>query len=131
MTNVTVQTSARLKALAPQFLVLDLQRALDFYKEKLGFTVEFIYGDFYASVKRDDIALHLKLSDEPDPSRAFRKQGEHLDVYITTDDIDALFTEYGKRGPNFVHPLHTTAWGTREFVVEDPDGYILYFGQPA
>ena len=92
-----VQARAHLKALSPQFLMLDLEAAVAFYTEKLGFTVEFTYGDFYVSVQRDGITLHLKLSDDPDPNRAFRKQGEHLDAYIETDDVEVLFSEYQGR----------------------------------
>ena len=129
--TTAVQTKAHLKAISPQFLMLDLEAAVAFYTEKLGFTVEFIYGDFYVSVQRDGLALHLKLSDDPEPNRAFRKQGEHLDAYIKTDDVNALFTEYEKRGIAFLQDLHTTPWGTKEFVVEDTGGYILYFYQLA
>jgi uncharacterized glyoxalase superfamily protein PhnB len=91
--------------------------------------VAFTYSDFYAGVERDEVVIHLKRSDEPDPSRAFKRQGEHLDAYVTVEDVDALYEEYRSRGVPFARPLETTAWGTREFVVIDPDGYILYFGQ--
>jgi uncharacterized glyoxalase superfamily protein PhnB len=109
--------------------VLDLAEACAFYRDKLGFQVAFIYEDFYASVERDGIALHLKLSDEPDPGHAFKHRNEHLDVYIATDRIQALYEEYQNRGVAFLQPLHNTDWGTQEFVVEDNSGYILYFAQ--
>jgi uncharacterized glyoxalase superfamily protein PhnB len=75
------------------------------------------------------LTIHLKLSDDPDPSRAFKQQNEHLDVYIATDNVDDLYQEYQGRNTPFLMPLHTTDWGTREFAVQDADGYILYFGQ--
>lgn len=124
-----VQAKAQLKRLAPQFLVLNLDASAAFYTEKLGFTVEFAYGDFYVSVQRDGVTLHLKLSDDPEPGRAFKKQGEHLDAYIETDDVESLFSEYKQRGVAFLQALHTTSWGTNEFVIEDTDGYILFFSQ--
>lgn len=130
MTTVAL-SPAKLRSLAPQFLVLDLQEARAFYQDKLGFQVEFAYQDFYASVQRDGITIHLKLSDEPDPSHAFKHQNEHLDVYISTDNIEVLYAEFQSRGVNFLKPLHTTEWNTREFVVQDNSGYILYFGQTA
>ena len=124
-------TQAKLRAIAAQFLVLNLEQACAFYTERLGFRLAFVYDDFYAGVERDGMTLHLKLWDEPDPSRAFKKRGEHLDVYITTDNIDALYEEYQGRGVSFLQPLEARPWGTREFAVEDNSGYILYFGQEA
>src|SRR5262249_25683076 len=87
-------TKAKLITIAPQFLVLDLQAACAFYVEKLGFHVAFTHGGFYAGVERDGMMVHLKLSDEPDPSRQAKQRDEHLDVYITVDDVAALYAEF-------------------------------------
>jgi uncharacterized glyoxalase superfamily protein PhnB len=128
---MTILTGAKLITLAPQFLVLDLQAACAFYVEKLGFRVAFTYDDFYAGVERDGIRIHLKLSDTPDPSRQAKQREDHLDVYITVEDVAALYAEYQSRGVTFAQPLETRPWGMREFVVWDNSGYILYFGQNA
>ncbi len=127
----SVVSKARLCSITPQFLVQNLDKALSFYTETLGFEIAFTYSDFYAGVARDGLVIHLKLSDEADPSRAFKQQHEHLDVYFSTDDVEALYQEYQSRGVSFLKPLQATPWGTREFVVQDGDGYILYFGQQA
>jgi uncharacterized glyoxalase superfamily protein PhnB len=126
---MTVRTGAKLITLAPQFLVLDLQIACAFYVEKLGFRVAFTYDDFYAGVERDGIMIHLKLSDTPDPSRQAKQRDDHLDVYITVDDVAALYAEYQSRGVVFAQPLEAKPWGMREFVVWDNSGFILHFGQ--
>jgi len=124
-----VAQHARVSRIIPQFLVLNLEEALSFYRERLGFEVAFTYSDFYAGVARDGLMIHLKLSDEADPSRAFKQQHEHLDAYVEVTDAEALYQEYQERGVTFLKPLQATPWGTREFTVQDPDGYILYFGQ--
>jgi catechol 2,3-dioxygenase-like lactoylglutathione lyase family enzyme len=60
-------------------------------------------------------------------------------VVVTTDDVDALFRRFRRRGlvtpgnpeaPEEVHegPLDQS-WGTREFYVDDPDGNTLRFTQ--
>lgn len=122
---------AKLITSAPQFLVLDLQAACAFYVDKLGFRVEFTYDDFYAGVARDGIRIHLKLSDTPDPSRQAKQREDHLDVYITVEDVAALYAEYQSRGVVFAQPLEVKPWGMREFVVWDNSGFILHFGQDA
>ncbi len=127
---MTSHTQAILTAIAPQFLVLNLQQACDFYVEKLGFKVAFSYGGFYAGVERDGIMIHLKLSDLPDPGRHAKQHNDHLDVYITVNDAAALYAEYLGRGVEFAQPLEAKPWGMQEFVVWDNSGFILYFGQP-
>lgn len=129
MTTETA-TKPRLERGAPQFLVLDVDKSAAYYREKLGFTLDFIYGGFYASVSRDDVTIHLKLVDEADPCRALRLEGEHLDIYIRTAGVEALYAELQQRGAAILRPLEQTEWGTREFAVEDDNGYILYFGEP-
>ncbi len=127
----TVEGAAKLIGIAPQFLVLNLRAACAFYVEKLGFRTAFTYGDFYAAVERDGIVIHLKLADEPDPGRQVKQRDEHLDVYITVDDVATLYAEYQSRGVEFAHPLEVKPWGMREFVVWDNSGFILHFGQAA
>jgi len=121
--------TVRLRSIIPQFLCLDLIRSRRFYCERLGFEFLFQYEDFYAAVGRDGLTIHLKLSDEPDPSRTFKREHEHFDVYFEVQDIDAAYEEFSTAGVVFDHNLHRTPWGTREFTIADPDGYILYFGQ--
>ena len=128
-TPTEVRPLASLRSVAPQFLVLDLKAACAFYEEKLGFRVAFIYGDFYAGVERDGIMIHLKLADAPDPSRKVKQRDDHLDAYIAVDNVAALYEEFESRGVKFAQPLASKPWGTREFVVWDNSGYILYFGQ--
>lgn len=44
------KNSANLTYIAPVFRVADISRSLDFYRDQLGFTVEFCYEDFYAGI---------------------------------------------------------------------------------
>ena len=41
----------------PQILVNDLGAALSYYQERLGFTCDFAYEDFYASISRDGASI--------------------------------------------------------------------------
>ena len=33
-----------------------------------------------------------------------------------------------RHGATIMKPLAATAWGTKDFYIEDPDGYIISFG---
>lgn len=60
--------------------------------------------------------------------------GQH--VTVITEDVDALFRKFIARGlvpPHPESPIHQgptdQTWGTREFMVDDPDGNSLVFTQ--
>ena len=115
--------------IAPQFLVDDLDRAVAYYRDKLGFEVDFIYDSFYASVSRDGFAIHLKEAPKVAADREHRKQNEHLDVSIAVSGIRDLFSELQGRGAAIINPLEERPWACLDFYVEDPDGYILCFSE--
>jgi uncharacterized glyoxalase superfamily protein PhnB len=121
----------RIKRVAPQFLVSDLGDAIDFYRARLGFTTDFVYDDFYASVSRDGVSIHLKCAPKLDAERIHRRSGEHLDAFIEVVDVRALHDELAGRGAPITKPLGERPWGTLDFHVEDLDGYILCFSEAA
>lgn len=127
---MAVHQAARLTGIAPQFLVDDLDRAIAYYCDKLGFTLDFRYESFYAAVSRDGFAIHLKDAAKLAAEREHRKQNEHLDACIFVSEIRSLFSELEKRGAQVIRPLEERPWACLDFYVEDPDGYILCFSEP-
>src|ERR1043165_9824867 len=128
MTAVTA-TATQITGVAPQFLVDDLDRAIAFYCDKLGFSLDFKYEDFYASVSRDGFAIHLKHAAKLTAERAHRKQNEHLDAYIAVSGVRGLFAEFETRGAEVLKPLEERPWACVDLYVEDPDGYVLCFSE--
>jgi catechol 2,3-dioxygenase-like lactoylglutathione lyase family enzyme len=129
MSTVAVQPAARVTGIAPQFLVDDLDRAIAYDREKLGFELDFQYQSFYASVTRDGLAIHLKHAPKLAAERAHRRQNEHLDAYISVSGIRNLFSEFEKRGARVIRSVEERPWACLDFYVEDPDGYILCFSE--
>ena len=118
-----------IKGIAPQLLVEDLERAIAYYRDSLGFTLDFIYESFYASVSRDGCAIHLKHGPVPAAEQARRKEQEHLAAYVAVSDIRDLFVEMQRRGADVIKPLEERPWNCLEFYVQDPDGYVLCFSE--
>ena len=56
------ESASRLKYVAPVLRVADLGRSLTYYRDQLGFDLEFHYEGFYASVIRDGCRVHLNCS---------------------------------------------------------------------
>ena len=129
MSTVASHRAARLTGIAPQFLVDDLDRAIAYYRDKLGFELDFKYEAFYAAVTRDGFAIHLKCAPKLAADREYRKQNEHLDAYIAVRGIRSLFSELEGRGARVLKPLEERPWACLDFYVEDPDGYILCFSE--
>ena len=123
----TPTTQPRLTSLAPQFLVEDLRRSIDYY-EKLGFTFGEPWEGFYAIGELDGLELHLKEAPKNAAERDYRRENEHLDAAAGVDGIESFYERCVANGAMILKPLAATEWGTRDFYIEDPDGYIISFG---
>src|SRR5262245_4878685 len=118
-----------IKSITPQLRTTDISSSILFYTEKLGFTVDFNYQNFYAGIRLGDNLIHLKLIDEGDPSIAFVEHGGHLHLYFETDGVADLAEQLKSNGVPMVEDVHETEWNTREFVINDDQGHTLYFGE--
>lgn len=118
---------SRLTSFAPQFLVDDLARSMQFYG-KLGFTFDKPWEGFYAIGSRDGFELHLKQAPKHDADRRFRREHEHLDASAGVSGIEAFYEQCVANGVKILRALEQTEWGTKDFYIEDPDGYIISFG---
>jgi catechol 2,3-dioxygenase-like lactoylglutathione lyase family enzyme len=114
-------------SLAPQFLVDDLERSMAYYR-KLGFRFNDPWEGFYAIGERDGLELHLKEAPKNVTDRQYRRSHEHLDAAAGVDGIEAFYEECVANGINILTPLAPTEWGTKDFYIEDPDGYVISFG---
>jgi catechol 2,3-dioxygenase-like lactoylglutathione lyase family enzyme len=116
--------------IAPQFLVDDLDRSIGYYRDRLGFTLDFVYEGFYASVSRDGFAIHLKCAPKTVADRVHRREGEHLDAFVSVTGVRGLFDDLRSRGADVIRTIEERPWGSVDFYVGDPDGYILCFSEP-
>jgi len=117
----------RITSFAPQFLVDDLDRSMAYYA-KLGFEFGEPWDGFYAIGYIDGLELHLKEAPKNPAEREYRRTHEHLDASAGVDGIEALYDRCVASGVTIMKSLAPTAWGTKDFYVEDPDGYIICFG---
>ena len=111
-------------AAATLFVVHDVLRAVAHYRDVLGFTVGFTWGDpvFYGGVERDDVTIHFQASHE---TQRLAGQGA-VNIFVT--EVDALYDEFRSRGAQVVQPSGDRPYGMRDFDVDDPDGNRLTFG---
>lgn len=96
----------------------DLADALRFYRDELGFTVEW-EDTGMAGVRRGNVEVKLVVNTN-------RNWADNTSASIGVRDLDALYTEY-KRTPARVGPLEMKSWGRREFHMILPSGVCLQF----
>ena len=119
-----------IRSIIPQLRTTDMASTIRFYTEKLAFTVDFKYEDFYAGIRYADQSIHLKYVSDADPSIAYVEEGGHLHLYFETKGIRDLAARLQALGVPLVKDVHKTPWQTREFVIKDDQGHTLYFGEP-
>lgn len=103
----------------------DLEKAIEFYQQKLGFTTIHKEGDpiRMAIVKRDSAEIFLVKSDYHDLAK-------EISLRLQVTGIEQLYQELESKGDDIIHPkgkLETKPWGPKEFSVIDLAGVCLTF----
>lgn len=125
--------------IVPELDVEDLDRSLAFYVGVLGFRIRYDRPEErFVYLERE--AAELMLEESAGPGRRFRTAplahpyGRGVNFQIRCSDVAALERGVAAAGSVFVLPLETRWYragelerGNRQFVVADPDGYLLRF----
>jgi catechol 2,3-dioxygenase-like lactoylglutathione lyase family enzyme len=117
-------TAGSLCGAATVFVVQEILRSVEHYRDVLGFHTVFTYGQptFYAGVERDDVTTHLQAASET------KRQPGHGAVNIFVTDVDGLYEELKSRGAKLLKEPKNYAYGMRDFDINDLDGNQLCFG---
>lgn len=130
-------------SLVPEFLVTNLQRSLDFWCGHIGFSIVYARPDEgFAYLQQDGSQVMLEQLDpgsrnwvtgplEPPLGRGINFQIEVADVERVLESLHEsawpLFMDTEEKW--YVVADHER--GQRQFLVQDPDGYLLrHFGDP-
>ena len=118
---------------AAVFVVDDIHRSVNFYRDQLGFEIAQIWGDppsfAIADTPRASIMLKQGVcsSEVNNPAPNTDRVGGLWDVYIWVQDLEAVRTFLN--GANTAHSEpEEMSYGCTEIVVTDPDGYLICFG---
>ena len=136
MSQTHPQTQPVLTSVAAHLYVRDIKASTDFFTTKLGFAIDFVYGDppFYGQVSRDNAQLALRSMDEPFFAEDIRQREGLLSASITlasADEIERLFLAYQAADVPLAQSLRNEPWGAKTFIVNDPDGNLILFAGPA
>lgn len=105
----------------PVFHVSDVDAAIRFYSEVLGFSRSFRYGT-YVGLKLGHCEIHICPPDDHDS----RLGGGN--AYIICDEVDEYFQKIKAAGAMPTREPADRVYGMRDFVIHDPDRNQLSFG---
>ncbi len=111
-------------SIVPVFHVADVDAAVRFYTQVLGFTQAFRMGT-YVGLKIGDGELHITL---PGPYYADKPRAGGGNAYVICDEVDDYFVKIKAAGAKPQNEPGDRMYGFRDFVVLDPDGNQLSFG---
>ncbi|MEO5693462.1 MAG: VOC family protein [Usitatibacter sp.] len=101
----------------------DFERSLAFYRDVLGWAVTRSWGE--ASERGAILSgggIKVVIAQRPGIRAPGADPVAHLDIH----DVDARFERMPK-GDHVVREPEATPWGTRWFLVRDPDGNVLAY----
>jgi catechol 2,3-dioxygenase-like lactoylglutathione lyase family enzyme len=120
---VSHRQSTVFKQMSPQLPVTHIERSIEFYTKKLGFSLDFRYEDFYAGIIKDGYSIHLKSGDSPGNDK---KNKEDLNITFSVESIESVYEELLSKSIDIVQPLRDMPYG-KEFYIADPDGNRIAF----
>lgn len=125
----------KLIILTPNLMVEDVAKSVDFYQTILGFELVVAIPDEgqpdWAMMKHGEVEVMFQsrqsLSEEI-PNFKEAKIGGSFTLYIDVEGIDKLYSMIKDKAA-IVQEMHTTFFGSKEFAIQDVNGYVLAFSE--
>jgi predicted enzyme related to lactoylglutathione lyase len=117
-----------------RYLVDDVDRALPFYVDQIGFAVVDRFGPAIAIVRLDDLELWLagptSSAARPMPDGREPAPGGWNRLVVRVDDLDATVERLRNAGTSFRNDI-VVGPGGRQILAEDPAGNVIELFEPA
>jgi len=104
--------------------VRNVPASIAFYERAIGFQVVTAMGEppTFALIAAGDAGLGLNQVDEP-------AVADFACCYVDVDGVEDLHARCVAAGATVTVPLTRQPWGNHDFVVADPDGHQIAFGE--
>jgi len=117
-----------------RYQVRDIDRAIDFYTQRLGFKLDRKHPPAFAQVSSTNLKLVLSgpgaSGSRPMPDGQSQEPGGWNRVILQVADLPARIEALKKAGLHFRNEMETGPGG-RQIQLEDPDGNPLELFEPA
>lgn len=117
-----------------RYIVDNVDQAVAFYRDSLGFRVQQQFGPNMAILERDGLILWVAgpsaSAGRPMPDGRKPEPGGWNRFVLQVDDLAALVAELRQRGVPFRNDI-VTGPGGQQILCEDPSGNVVELFQPA
>jgi catechol 2,3-dioxygenase-like lactoylglutathione lyase family enzyme len=117
-----------------RYLVKDVDRAIAFYTQYLGFKLKQRMSPAFAYVSRDDLTLWLSgpqsSAARPMPDGRRPEPGGWNRLVLEVEDLPSRVAEMTQAGIHFRNEI-VAGPGGKQILAEDPDGNPVEFFEPA
>ena len=109
-----------------RYIVNDIDKAVPFYRDRLGFAVEKHNPGKFAALKREDLQLFINAPGAGSAGVAGGnpKPGGWSRFMIVTKDLDGMIDDLRKAGSSFRGEIAEAGAG-RQILLEDPSGNVV------
>jgi len=115
------------KKISPMLAVADMEETLAFYRDILGFTTKMRSPD-YSIVERDGQTIHFMKAASEEVMRCVRG---HTEIYIEVANIASLWKHVKTFKDRYhMRDLFERDYGMTELHIEDPNGCLVFVGEP-
>jgi uncharacterized glyoxalase superfamily protein PhnB len=130
--NETAQ-KLNLFSVAVCFLVDDIVKSAEYYRDVFGFSFERYWGEppCFVMLQRGGVEFFFSSNGPKGSARANHVAFPDFawDAYVRCHDVDALYREFKTKGAQITREREVTFYQMKEFEVKDCNGYILCFAQ--
>ncbi len=138
----------KVKSLIPNVMVRDIHKSAKFYTDVLGFTFDMAVADqkdgpdmtldagkqyVWGKVSCEGAEIMFQTSESISneiSGFSMKDPVSSILLYMHVDDIEAYHKHCQDKGADIIEGIKETWYGMREIILRDPDGYVLYLGEP-
>lgn len=119
----------KLTSLSPVLESRNLEETIEFYTNRLGFTVRGKLEEdgkpVWCDLVKDQVSIMFSTPNEKMNYGTIQLSGS---IYINVEDVDTLWSSL-KDCCEIVYPIENFVYEMREFAIKDNNGYVLNFGE--
>ncbi|WP_241569057.1 bleomycin resistance protein [Rosenbergiella collisarenosi] len=136
---MTLSNDVYWNRMVPELSVTDFSASLSFYTQVLGFSIMVRRRDpdfAYINLGEAQLMLEQYSSDAWNTAELIKPLGRGINFQIDVDDIDVIYRRVKRYDATLYRELKDNHYDIgnriacqREFLLQDPDGYLLRFSQ--
>jgi predicted enzyme related to lactoylglutathione lyase len=115
------------KRISPMLATDNMDETISFYQSVLGF-VPTLKSEGYCILERDGQTIHFQMAASPEVMTCVRG---HAEIYVEVRGIERLWGHVQTFKARYrIRDLFKREYGMTEFHIEDPNGCLVFVGEP-